>query len=178
MKALASLALSATLALLPVASSAEDAHDHDHDETHAEDHADTKENFDAHLSELDGLRVLHPWAIEGPDGLRVYLEIENQQDREIILSGGETHDGTALILVATRPGTEQSDAIGEIPIAAGADMELSPGELYLLLSPAPDVTVGDMVEAHLAFDPVGELDIEIEVFPSGTRKHPHAGHNH
>lgn len=155
--------------LLPLQAMAEDDHDHEHA---------SEENFDAHLSEHDGLRVLHPWAVTETDGLRIYLEIENQRSEEIVLKGGESHDGAALAVVATRPGTSESDVIGEIPIAAGADMEFAPGELYLLLSPAPDVAPGDMIDAHLELDPVGELDIEIEVFPSGTRQHPHAGHNH
>ena len=165
--------LAATLALVPLCALTEDKHDHDHDHAH-----EAEENFDAHLAEKDGLRILHPWAVVEADGLRIYMEVENQRDSEVVLKGGESHDGADLLLVATRPGTNDSDAIDEIPIAAGADMEFAPGELYLVFSPALDVAVGDMVEAHLELEPLGELDIEIEVFPSGSRRHPHAGHNH
>lgn len=131
-----------------------------------------------HLSEMQGLRVLHPWALLGSDGLQIFLEIENRSGQEVILTGGQSHSGADLVLVATRPGFDQSDIVGEIPIADGADMELAPQELYFRLSPAPDYAVGDRVAAHLTLDPLGDLDIEIEIFPVGTDQHPHAGHNH
>lgn len=133
---------------------------------------------ETHLSERDGLRVQHAWGISGRDGLRVFLEIQNKGSTEVVLSGGATADGTGIKVMATLPGTDQAEAIGEIPIAAGADMDFEPGGLYLWINPAPDAVPGDLVAAHLDFAPLGELDVEIEIFPDGTRQHPHAGHNH
>lgn len=132
-----------------------------------------------HLSERDGVRILHAWAVPDRSGLQVYMEIQNAGESEIVLQGGETHDGGALALMATEISAEGGAVpIGEIPITPGADMDLEPGGLYLRLDDAPGIAAGAHLDAHVMLQPVGEIEIEIEVMEPGTRQHPHAGHNH
>ncbi len=137
------------------------------------------EGDDHHLSEADGLRILHAWAVEARGGHEIYMEIQNTGDSTVTLAGGETHDGAALVLMATEVSAQGGAVpIGEIPISGGSDMDLEPGGLYLWLEPAADAAVGDLFEAHVTLDPVGEIEIEVEIMAPGTRQHPHAGHNH
>ncbi|MEM6695076.1 MAG: copper chaperone PCu(A)C [Pseudomonadota bacterium] len=155
-------ALAATPAL------AGDDHNHDHSHGEAE-----------HLAELEGLRVLHVWAVPGEGAMQIYMEVENESDAAVTLTGGELHDGAELVLYATEVNASGGAvAIGEIEIAPETEMDLAPDGLYLVAEAAPEVSVGEIIEAHLEFAPLGELEVEIEIFAPGTRTHPHAGHNH
>lgn len=137
------------------------------------------EGDDHHLSEAEGLRIQHAWGVETAGGVQVYMEIENNRDDTVTLTGGATEDGAELVLMATEVSAQGGTvAIGEIPITGGSEMDLAPGGLYLWLDEAGDVAVGDLVAAHVALNPVGEVEIEIEIMAPGTRQHPHAGHNH
>lgn len=157
------------LCLLPVLPlAAGEGHD-DHDD---HDHAD-----DAHLSEKAGVRLLHPWGVMQGGALHVYVEIENGAEQEVIVTGGDSADGD-LMLVATDPASGQAEAIGAMPVAAGREMDFAPDELFLRLDNAPDLHEGDHYDAHIGIEPLGEIEVEIEIYAPGTTEHPHAGHNH
>lgn len=176
----------ATLALclfpaLAWAADDHDDHDHEHDD-HAteeahEDHAHDADNDEGHLSEVAGVRLLHPWGVMHGADLHVYIEIQNGSGKEIVIVGGDSAHGD-MSLVATDPSNGEGQKIGAIPVAADREMDFAPGELYLLLEDAPDLHEGDHLEAHLKVEPMGEVEIEIEIYAPGTTEHPHAGHNH
>lgn len=165
-----------TLCLLPAlplfAGEGHDDHDDHAHEAHGEDHKD-----DIHLSEKDGVRLLHPWGVMSRDGLEVYVTIENGSGSTITITGGDSAHGD-LMLLATDPGTDTVVPVSEMPVSAGAEMEFAPGELFLRLDTPPDLHVGDVIEAHLELAPMGEIQMDIEIFGPGTTDHPHAGHNH
>lgn len=155
----------------------DDAHGHEDDHAHGDDDADGPDEDDAHLTEMAGVRFLHPWGVMNGSDLQVYIEIDNTSEQELVLTGGETAHGD-LRLVATDPSSGEGMSIASIPVSAGREMDLFPGELYLLLKDAPDLHEGDHLEAHLVVAPLGEVGIEIEIYAPGTTEHPHAGHQH
>lgn len=134
---------------------------------------------DHHLAEADGLRIQHAWAVPAAGAFQIYMEIANTGDHTVTLTGGETHAGAALVLMATELSAEGGAVpLGEFPIKPGTEIDLEPGGLYLAIDPAPDLAAGDRFEAHVELDPAGEVEIEIDVLAAGTRQHPHAGHQH
>ncbi|MDF0599252.1 copper chaperone PCu(A)C [Psychromarinibacter sp. C21-152] len=156
----------ATLACLSLPAAAQENHDNHDDQ-------------DDHLAEADGVRILHAWAVPEDGAVRIYMEIENTGDRTLTLTGGETHDGAALALMATELQAEGGAVpLGEFPIKAGTEIDLDPGGLYLVLNPASDLAEGDRFAAHVDLEPLGEVEIEVDVLAPGTRQHPHAGHRH
>lgn len=135
-------------------------------------------HHDSHLSTAEGIRVLHAWARVGEE--RVYMDIENIGDHDIILLGGESHDGALMALMAAPISASGGDIqpIPAMPIPAGSELPLTPDGLFLMLAEPAGWAEGSHVDAHVIFDPLGELEIEIEVLAADTDQHPHAGHAH
>ena len=144
----------------------------------ADEHGDDED----HLAEAEGVRVLHAWIEEtrGPEA-RVYLEIENTGSEELILKGGDTGIAGAVTLVGLdfNSGGSTPVPLGELPIPAGNELELTPDGVFLLITDlAKPLAEGEEFEMHIELEPVGEIEIHVDVEAEGTLQHPHAGHNH
>jgi periplasmic copper chaperone A len=135
----------------------------------------------SHLSEADGLRIVHAWtpATSGTEAL-VYMEIENETDSLVTLSGAEALDGMTADLVGFTytDGTEAWQVLPAMPIAAGQHLDLAPRSLALRLSGlAAPLTEGDEIEIEVLFGDL-HMDVHVEVEAEGATAHSHAGHNH
>ncbi|MDO5646615.1 copper chaperone PCu(A)C [Paracoccus sp. (in: a-proteobacteria)] len=137
------------------------------------------DDHDHHVTEVDGIRIQHVWTVAGADPAPVYLEIINDSDVELTLTGAES-DWAEFALVGAWLSGGQSTAQGidALRIAPGARMHLEPGGVSLMAGPLSEpLTVGDHLDIHLHFNDL-EIEAEAEVFPTGTKRHPHAGHDH
>ena len=124
------------------------------------------------VSEVDGARILQPWAVLEDGGLQVYMRIENTGSVGLLLSGGETADGAKLALQGTEMNATTAVAMEEFPIAPGVSIELEPGAMSLGMTDASDVSEGDRIDARIFLDTVEDVEVEIEVFAAGTEMHP------
>lgn len=155
------LAFAAVLTVMALPAIAEDGHDH--------------------LAEAEGLRILHAWtpATSGPDAL-IYMQIENESDRTLTLSGARTEGGQAARLVgfAYADGVETWQPLPEMPIAAGQYLDLAPRGLALQMSglTAP-LTRGDTLLIEVIFGDM-HLDVGVQVEAEDASAHSHAGHSH
>lgn len=131
-----------------------------------------------HKFEAEGVIVLHPWAKQGPEGLQIFMEVENTGQGELVLKGGASPDGTAAALVGAsiKAGESSTTPIPAFPIPAGAEVDFEADSAYLLLK--AEANPGDHLDLLLTLEPIGTLEIEVEVFDADTDQHPHAGHNH
>ncbi|TGD67328.1 copper chaperone PCu(A)C [Tabrizicola sp. WMC-M-20] len=134
-----------------------------------------------HLTEADGLRVVHAWtpATSGPEAL-IYMEIENRSDAAVTLTGAETADGQRAELVGFTytDGTEAWQVLPEMPLAAGQHLDLLPRTLALRLTGlATPLTKGDEIDLELSFSDQ-HLDVHVAVEDAGATGHSHAGHTH
>lgn len=168
------------------------ADDHDHDEeAHAEeghddhghdDHDDHDEDDDDHLAELEGVSILHAWTRAGRPGERdIYMEIANEGEVDVALAGGETHDGLEAVIIATRYGASGAEAVplDSFPLAPGAEIDLTPEGLFLRVDGFPDnLEKGDTFEFHVEIEPIGEIEVVVEVEAADATQHSHAGHAH
>lgn len=163
------LVLAAVLALGPVAAIAEDDH-HDH---HDDD--------DHHLTEVDGIRIVHPWARaagSGADTL-VFLEIVNEGDGDVLL-GGATEAATTVSIVGITfaDGVADTTEIGAIDIPHG-EFDFDPMGLAIALDGlARDLDEGGEFELELEFRNAGHVTLHVEVEAANATAHSHAGHDH
>ena len=169
------LTIALSLALTPVAAVAHgEGHSHDHGHDH-DDHSD-------HLAEAEGVRLIHAWTNATRDDVaRVFIEIENTSETDIVLTGGDAEIATSVRLMGApvQAGATDPVEIGTFPIAAGADITLAPDGLYLELSGLDRrLEEGDEFEMHVDLEPIGEVEINVEVESANARNHSHAGHNH
>jgi copper(I)-binding protein len=139
-----------------------------------DDHSD-------HLSELDGLRILHAWTnASEEDHAMVYLEIENTTETELTLLGGEADIAKEVHLMAV----DISDPskvleVEDMPIPAKSAFNLEPGGVFLELHEVSQPRVkGEDFEMHLLIEPLGEVEIHVEIEAADATTHSHAGHNH
>ena len=137
---------------------------------------------DDHLSAKDGVEILHAWTqATDSDHARVFMEIANEGDVDVVLLGGESDIAEHVHLMGLNYGsngaTEQE--IEQFPIKAGAEIDLTPDGLFLELDGLSRVlTQGDEFEIHVLFEPIGEIEVHVEVEAAGATQHSHAGHNH
>lgn len=137
--------------------------------------------LDTHLSEVEGLRVLHVWTSAtkaGTDAL-VYLQIENTSAVDAVLTGG-TAEGHALELVGFSYGSagEAWTVLPGLPVPAGATLHLEPKVLALRWSALADgLTQGADLDIQIA---IGghSLKAEVEIGAADATAHSHAGHDH
>ena len=141
------------------------------------DHAD-----DDHLSAKDGVEILHAWTqATTDDHTRVFMEIANEGAAEVILIGGDSEIAEHVHLVGLTYGTDCATAqeIEQFPIKAGAEIDLTPDGLFLELDGlTKGLAEGDEFEIHVLFEPIGEIEVHVEVEAAGASQHSHAGHNH
>lgn len=142
--------------------------------------AEGKDENSDHVSELDGLRVVHAWtrATNG-DFAEVFMDIENERDAEAVLTAAKTSLVSDVEIFLTLPGQDQAVEVDELPIPANSEMLLSPGGAFLELHGlSTTLTEGDAFEMDLTFQDLGEIEIHVEVEAADADTHGHAGHNH
>ena len=133
-----------------------------------------------HLSERDGLRLVHGWAraTDGPEA-HLYFEIENQRAAPVMLLGAEAGIATeAALMGAPLQAEGEAQMLPAMPISATSDFDLGPDGVYIALKglSAP-LAEGDTFDAEILFE--GEtLDLHVEVEAADATQHSHAGHNH
>ncbi len=163
-----------------------DDHDHSehgHEEHGHDDHAhdDYGDDDSDHVTRVDGIEILHAWAqaTEGSTG-RVFMEITNEGDQDVTLLGGDTDIGGAVTLMAMSysDGAKAVD-IGSFPLKAGAEIDLTPDGLFFEIADlAIHLDQGASFEMHVDLDPIGEIEVVVEVEAEDAGNHSHAGHNH
>lgn len=160
--------LSSALLFSACAAVAGGGHDHDGDAHHK--------------IELQGITVLHPWARASEDGnTEVFLELSNGSDTKITLTGAHLHDGGQKALVTGAPikAGGAPVVLGSVPIAAGSEFDLDPEGVYLSLTGLEGhLHKGDTFELVLELEPLGEMEIIVEVEAHDATQHSHAGHSH
>ena len=135
-----------------------------------------------HLAEAEGVRILHAWTtVTKGDTTRVYLEIQNTGDADLTIVGAGTDIGSSVTLVGLNYSSSGAppEPLGEFPVPAGSGLDLTPDGLFLLIEGLEETLGEDEgFRLQLELDPVGEIEIHVDVEPEGTKQHPHAGHNH
>lgn len=154
---------------------------HDHDDHAHEDHAAKGDDHSDHVTRIEGLEILHAWAqaTEG-DEARIFMEIANEGDTDLTITGGDTEIGGAVTLMAISysDGGKPVD-IGTYPLKAGAEIDLTPDGLFLHVADlSQHLDQGMSFGMHIDIDPIGEVEIVVEVEAADASTHSHAGHNH
>lgn len=134
-----------------------------------------------HLSEKDGVRLLHGWArATTGDHAEVFVEIENGSGKEILLTGGsaEIADEVELLGAPIKAGDDPLE-LDAFPIAEGAEFDLSPNSIFLELHGLKQpLAEGGHFDMIVEFATIGGIEIEVEVEAADADNHSHAGHNH
>ena len=139
-----------------------------------------EDDHDDHLSEADGLRLLHGWTTATARGpATVYLEIENTRDSAVILTGAhsEAAEGIEIMGIPLTAGADPM-TLPELEIAAGTTFDLTPESVYLTLNDlAGPLEEDGEIDVTLVFGEE-EIELHVDVLEEGATQHPHAGHNH
>ena len=135
-----------------------------------------------HLSAKDGVEVLHAWVpATSHDHGRIYMEIANEGAADVVLVKASSDIADEIVLVAldyTADGAKEK-ALGAFPIKANAEIDLTPDGLFLEVDGLnKPLNEGDEFEIRLVFDPIGALDVHVEVEAADATQHSHAGHSH
>lgn len=151
--------------------------DHDHAEGHDHDH---DHGAARHLAEIGDLRLIHGWAVDGADPLLVFVEIQNigaaMQVLEEVHGDWGSFDIVAPVL---KEGEITLTPMRSLPLPAGSKMMLAPGSVAIRAQDlTEDLHEGHIEQLDLHFSGGIEAEIDVEIMPEGTTRHPHAGHNH
>lgn len=155
------------IAMAPLAH-AQDTHEHEHE-------------HEGHVAELGAARLLHAWTrATHDDHALVFVEIENNGDTALTISGGSSPIAQSVELVGFQPkdGAEAYVALGPVAVPAHATMTLAPEQLALRLnglSTALEEGETYLLEILLGDTPVA---LTLTVEPAGAHQHHHAGHQH
>ena len=69
--------------------------------------------------------------------------------------------------------------IGSFPLKARAEIDLTPDGLFLHVADlSQHLDEGMSFDMHIDIDPIGEVEIVVEVEAADAATHSHAGHNH
>ena len=166
---LRALTLGLALGLAAPVAQAGDGHAHSHGTDH-------------HKTEVAGIAIVHGWARATRSGeTQVFLELRNGTGGEVTLTGAHVPGSAARAQVMGAPLKAGGDpvALGAFAVAAGLEFELDPEGVYLHLS-GLDAALeqGTTLPLVLELDPVGEVEIVIDVEAANARQHSHAGHDH
>ena len=139
------------------------------------------DDHDDHLSELGGVRVLHAWTrATDADHAEVFMDIENTGDAELSLISAETDiaDEVHILAIDHAAGGKAVD-IDALPISAASETILAPDGVFLELHGLDkSLAKGDEFEMHLHLDPLGEIEVHVQVEAANAANHSHAGHSH
>lgn len=140
------------------------------------------EDDDDHLAARDGVRVLHAWVnATDDDHALLFMEIENGGSAEVTLTGAATAIADGATLVALPPSGDPGAAepLGALPIPAGSEMDLAPGGVFFELRGLTQTLVeGEAFDVTITLDPIGALDIHVDIEAADATRHSHAGHTH
>ncbi len=134
-----------------------------------------------HLSEKDGVRILHAWSRATDDHVGVlYFEVENTSGKEIELIGAESDAAEVIhIITSSIKSGGEAEEVDTFPIAAGTEFEFTPDGVFLALEELKSPLVeGEEFEVHLIFDGIGEIEAHVEIEAADADGHAHAGHSH
>jgi copper(I)-binding protein len=114
------------------------------------------------------VRVEDPWAraMSAGGNSAVYLTLVNAGGREDLLRGAETGAAASAEIHESRMEGEvmRMREVGEIPVPAGAEVELAPGGLHImLLDLQQSLTPGDSLELILHFRETGAVELRVPV---------------
>ncbi|MAS08281.1 MAG: hypothetical protein CL534_26805 [Ahrensia sp.] len=143
----------------------------------AEDHDDHSH----HEGGMDGVRTVHAWAqaTTGKSAF-VFVDIENNSDRDIAITGGESEIAASVELVGfqLKDGEPDYVVLPPVPIKAGTEMTLAPDGLALRLNGlTTPLLQGAEHEIEIEFD-FGHIEMFFQVEAADARHHSHVGHQH
>ncbi len=186
-------ALPLILALLAAPAFGQDDHGHDHDHEHEHEHEhehdehaegahhDGHDDDDAHLSEVDGVRILHAWTPATRRGpAPIYFEFENERDEPVFVTGGATdHGDAATVMGVSLTAGGAPVTLGEMEVQAGDDVDFDAQGVFLMLSEIDDpLEEGQSFPLDITIEPVGTVEVQVDVLAEDATRHPHAGHVH
>lgn len=136
---------------------------------------------DAHVFEIGGLEILHPWTnATDRDPALLFMEVHNAGDASVEIMGARIDGGPEGQLVGFRmkDGEIGFDPLPPIPVAPGRALELTPDGLAIRFVGLNAVLEeGDHWEIILVTS-AGELELDVSVEAKDARQHGHAGHSH
>ena len=179
------IVLIALLSFPSIVLASDDDHGHgSHSHENSEHHADGDAHHgsdDDHVARVDGIEILHAWTQATESGeARVFMEISNESDGDVTLLGGDTGIGDRVTVRAMDyTGGAKPVDVGSFPIKAGSEVDLTPDGLFLEIAELDmHLEQGTSFEMHVEFDPIGEIEVVVEVEAKNASNHSHAGHNH
>lgn len=135
-----------------------------------------------HRTDAGGVSIVHGWARATESGsTQVFMELFNGSDAQITLNGARMRETglTATVMGAPVKAGDAPAMLGNLPIPAGTAFDLDPGGVYLLLTGLPGpLARGDRFALLLDLEPVGEVEIIVDVEAENAMQHSHAGHAH
>ncbi|WP_346911206.1 copper chaperone PCu(A)C [uncultured Roseibium sp.] len=139
------------------------------------------DDHDHHLSELHGVKAIHAWTrATSDDHALVFVEIENETDKEVILLGGEADNAGSVDLVGFQlvDGKAVYTPLPQVPVAAGSELHLEPEALAMRLEGLTGkLEKGQEFEMEIEFD-IGHMDVHVTIEAADAKTHSHAGHAH
>jgi len=132
----------------------------------------------AHSHGKGDLQVRHPWTRATPPGAKVaaaYLEIRNAGSEPDRVIGASTPlaERVELHVMTTTDGVMKMRERPDFEVPARQRLVLQPGGSHLMIvGLRKPFTKGDRIPLTLRFERAGELVIELEVQPAGSRR-PH-----
>ena len=132
----------------------------------------------AHGSEAGDLQVRHPWTRATPPGTTVaagYLEIRNsgRQPDRVVGASTPAAERVEFHVQAREGDVLKMREVKDFPVPARQRLTLRPGGSHLMIIGLKQPLVkGGRVPLTLRFERAGELQVELEVQPSDSRK-PH-----
>ncbi|WP_102868297.1 copper chaperone PCu(A)C [Pseudovibrio exalbescens] len=158
------------LGVLSLTSTASLAGDHHH----ANDHA-------AHEAAAHGIHGLHAWTrATDDDHALVFVELKNESDHEVHLTGGHSAIAETVTLVGfqMQEGEAVYVPIPQVPVQPEGELDLMPNGLALQLDGlARPLAKGESFEVEIVFDQ-GHLMMPVQVEAYNATQHSHAGHMH
>jgi len=133
------------------------------------------------VAQIGDLRLIHAWsrATEDDEAL-VFVDIENHGTTEIMLTGGQTPLARSVEVVGFQLQGARGVYVplGDLPIAAGSKMALTPEGVALRLDGlSQPLHQGDTFPMEIE---VGHThaDVVVQIEAANARQHSHAGHQH
>ncbi len=118
----------------------------------------------AHEFETGGLKIVHPWTFEPPEGARtaiISMTIHNSgtAPERLLAAASPFATGAGL-----RQGNEPEQPSGAIEIPAGGTVKLRASGPHITLSGLTEPLAGyEMFPLSLTFEQAGKVDIEVMV---------------
>ena len=131
-----------------------------------------------HLSEAGGVRILHAWTTAGSGPARIYMEIENEGEDAVSLTGGEIDGSAAILMGAPMKAGGDPVVLPGLEVAPGRALSLGPDSVYLEAAGSTPRTEGGELDLEIEIAPYGHLDVHVEILGDDATSHPHAGHAH